>query len=443
MKLRTMALHSAWIAATCGMAQMACASGYQLDIQSVRAQGSANAGSAEAADPSTLFYNPAGLTRLEGTQLALGAITVAPHSEFSSSTATRNDILGNSASVSPTDNGGSFAKTAVIPHFYLSNQINGDITVGVGVFAPFGSKIKYDDDFAGRYYGRTIDLKTIAINPSLALKLSERHSIGFGLTAQYLDAILEKNLSFSAAEPDTQTHVAGHDWGYGFNLGYLFTPSENTRIGLAYRSFIKNRLKGSVQFSVPNTPTAQFIKSTGALGNGNSSVDLTTPETVTLNGYHQLNSRWAIMGDITWSRQDRFQTLEIDIPTAQDPNRKLSYKLGWRNSWRASVGASYKLDDRWTLRGGYMYDQTPVSDARYAQPLLPDASRQMFSLGASYRIDARNTLDLAYSYLKLKDAAIDRSANNYDGSSSDNPGTLQGSYHTHAQLFGIGYTHKF
>lgn len=90
-----------------------------------------------------------------------------------------------------------------------------------------------------------------------------------------------------------------------------------------------------------------------------------------------------------------------------------------------------------------MYDQTPVSDARYAQPLLPDASRQMFSLGASYRIDARNTLDLAYSYLKLKDAAIDRSANNYDGSSSDNPGTLQGSYHTYAQLFGIGYTHTF
>lgn len=443
MSKRTMARHALLAAAAYGAAQTAWAAGYQLELQSIRAQGSSNAGSAEAADPSAIFYNPAGLTQLDGSQLTIGADMVVPHSAFSASSATRNDIFGNSAPVSPAGGGGRYAKTAAVPHFYLSHRLNEQLTAGVGVYAPFGAKIKYDDDFAGRYYGSAIDMVSIAINPSIAFKLSEQHSIGFGVTAQYMDAVLEKKLGFIASEPDSKIRVSADDWGYGFNLGYLFTPNPGTRIGVAYRSFIKQNLRGDARYSVAATPVSQLVKSTGALDDSDSLVDLTTPETVTLHGYHQLDSRWAVMGDVTWSRQSRFQSLVIEMPTAQDPDRKATDKLEWKNSWRASVGASYRLDEQWTLRGGYMYDQTPVSDSRYAQPLMPDSDRQMLSLGASYRLDARNTLDFAYSHLRFKDAAIDRSANNYDGSSTDRPGTLHGRYRSHANLLGIGFTHKF
>ncbi|TCP14776.1 long-chain fatty acid transport protein [Crenobacter luteus] len=443
MSKRTMARHAILAAAAYGAAQAAWAAGYQLELQSIRAQGSSNAGSAEAADPSAIFYNPAGLTQLDSSQLTVGADIVVPHSAFSGSAATRNDIFGNSAPVSPAGGGGRYAKTAVAPHFYLAHRLNEQLTAGVGVYAPFGAKIKYDDDFAGRYYGSAIDLKSIAINPSIALKLSEQHSIGFGVTAQYMDAVLEKKLSFVSSEPDSRIRVTGDDWGYGFNLGYLFTPTSDTRIGVAYRSFIKHTLRGNARYSVPGTPVSQLVKGTGALDDSDSSVDLTTPETLTLHAYQQLDSRWAIMGDVTWSRHSRFQSLVIEMPTAQDPDRKATDKLEWKNSWRASLGASYRLDGQWTLRGGYMYDHSPVSDSRYAQPLMPDSDRQMLSLGASYRIDEHNTVDVAYSYLKFKEAAIDRSANNYDGSSTDRPGTLHGRYRSHANLLGIGLTHKF
>jgi long-chain fatty acid transport protein len=437
-----MARHAVLAAVAYGVTQTAWAAGYLLELQSIRAQGSSNAGSAEAADPSTIHFNPAGLTLLEGSLLTAGADLVIPHSTFSG-TATRNDIFGNSTQVIPASGGGRYAKAAAVPHFYLSHRISEQVTAGIAVNAPVGSKIKYDDDFAGRYYGRSIDLKSMAINPSLGFKLSEHHRIGVGVTAQYMDAVLEKRLSFVSSEPDSTIRVSADDWGYGFNFGYLFTPAPETRIGVAYRSFIEHKLRGRARYSVPGTPVSQLVKSAGALDDSASSVDLTTPETVTFHGYHQLNSRWAIMGDVTWSRHSRFQSLVINMPTEQNPDRKATDKLEWRDSWRSSVGASYQLDGQWTLRGGYMYDHSPVSDYRYAQPLMPDSDRQMFSLGASYRIDSHNTVDFAYSYLKFNDTAIDRTANNYDGSSNDRPGTLHGNYRSYANLLGIGFTHKF
>ena len=467
MKRSKIAVHTLLAAAACGTGQAAWASGYQFDVQSVRAQGSSNAGTAEAADPSTIFYNPAGLTRLNGTQMTLGATAVDPHSTFSFSSATN----GSGQSAFPADNGGNYAKRAAIPHGYLSHQVNDQLTVGIGLFVPYGSKIGYDDNFVGRYYGSAVDFKSLDINPSLGFKLNEHHSFGFGVSAQYLDVKLSKSQDLSpvafgtclagggdpatcqgaatayANQPDAKVHISGIDWGYGFNLGYLFTPSDGTRIGLAYRSFITQKLHGSAQFEVPgNLPGGSASPLNGgihtALSNSGASIAVTTPESISLNAYHELDTRWAVMGDITWNRHDRLQAIEIDMPTAQIPDRKVTQKTAWQNSWRASVGASFKLDEQWTLRGGYMYDQSPVSNSRYALTVLPDASRQLYSLGASYRIDSHNTIDLGYSYIKLKQASINKTDDDYD-SSNGSPGMLNGSYHTHVNLFGIGYTHKF
>ncbi|MDH2431798.1 outer membrane protein transport protein [Pokkaliibacter sp. MBI-7] len=443
------------------------AAGYQFDVQSVKAQGSANANAAEAADPATIFYNPAGLTLLEGTQVMFGGTAVDPHSTFHYDTVT----TGSGQPASPTDGGGSFAKKAAIPHGYLSSKINDQLTLGLGVFVPFGAKIGYDDHFAGRYYGESIDFKSLAINPSLGYKINEQNSVGIGVSAQYLNVKLGNSVDTMsvaygsclagggtaalcsaaaagyAGQPDIQAHVTGSDWGYGFNLGYLFTPSAQTRIGLAYRSHIAQKLEGRASYRVSDTlpgGTASALNAgiNTAMADSRSTTYVTTPETVSLNAYHQLNAQWSIMGDLTWNRQSRMQQVQINMPTAQIPDRKITYKSAWHNSWRASLGASYQLDPQWTLRGGYMYDQTPVSAASYAMTILPDATRQLFSVGASYRIDAHNTLDLAYSYLKLREAAVNRSDDDYD-SSNGSPGTLQGSYHTHMNLFGLGYVHQF
>lgn len=456
------------LAATCSTVSIAWASGYQFEVQSVRAQGSSNAGSAEAADPSTIFYNPAGLTQLDGSQLVLGGTFVDPHSTFSYSTATN----GSNLPVSPASTGGNYAAQAVIPHFYLSHQVNERLVVGIGAFVPFGAKIEYDKDFAGRYYGRTIDFKTAAINPSLGFKLNEHHRIGFGVSAQYLDITLEKSQDLAPVAygvcmqgggtqndctnaasayiglPDAEGKVVTEsDWKYGFNLGYQFTPSEDTRIGLAYRSSINHKSDATNRFTVPeNLPGGAASPINAgihiALADGKSTANIKTPETISLNGYHQLNNRWAIMGDWTWSKHSRLQVIEIKMPTEQMPDRKISYKTAWNNSWRASIGASYQLGEKLTLRGGYMYDQTPVSNSSYALTILPDADRQMLSIGTSYRINKHHNIELAYSYLKFKDATIHQTDDDYD-SSNGSPGTLIGTYRTDVNLFGLSYLYKF
>ena len=69
------------------MAQAAWASGYHFGTQSVSSQATANSSAAEAADPSTLFYNPAGLTKLEGTQATVNVNLVAPSVKYSGASA--------------------------------------------------------------------------------------------------------------------------------------------------------------------------------------------------------------------------------------------------------------------------------------------------------------------------------------------------------------------
>ena len=397
----------------------------------------------------------------------MGGTAVDVHSTFNLISATNS----NGQSVYPADTGGTYAKNAVIPHGYLSHQINDQLTFGLGLFVPYGSKISYDDNFVGRYYGSGVDFKSLNINPSLGFKLNERHRFGVGLSAQYLDIGLNQSQNLPAVAygtclagggppnicqgvasayanvADAKVNISGTNWGFGFNLGYMFTPNEGTHIGLAYRSFINQTLHGTAQFTIPSnlpggatSPINAGIQT--ALANGNASNPLTTPESVTLDVYHELNTRWAIMADMTWTRNDRLQNIVINMPTAQIPNRQVTQTTAWQNSWRTSIGTSFKVNEQWTMRSGYMYDQSPVADPKYALTVLPDASRQMASFGTSYQIDPRNTFDLAYSYIKLKPASINRTDDDYNNNNGS-PGTLTGSYHTHVNLFGIGYSHKF
>ncbi|QEL55645.1 OmpP1/FadL family transporter [Chromobacterium paludis] len=465
MRKRSCALLAAMAAS--GIGQSAWASGYQFDVQSVRAQGSANASSAEAADPSTIFYNPAGLTWLSGTQLTLGATAVDPHSHFSSRAGNTADGLA----IAPADAGGSYAKQAAIPHGYLSHQINDKLTLGLGLFVPYGAKISYDDNFIGRYYGNHVDFKSLNINPSLGFRLSDRQSVGLGLSAQYLDMELGKNqdlasLAYGLCQssgngaatcqagaaaytglPDARVRVTGSNWSYGFNAGYLFANEDGTHIGLAYRSRIRQTLHGDARFTLPDALPGGAASPVNAglctaLADGKASIDVTTPESLSLSLFRPMTPRWSLMGDLSWIRHDHLQDVEIDMPTALLPDRKIVYQTAWRNSWRASLGADFLLNSRWTLRAGYMYDQSPTTGANYALTVLPDANRQMYSLGASYRLTARDTVDLAYSYLKLQEAPVNRTDDDYLANNGT-PGTLTGQYHTHVNLLGLGLTHRF
>ncbi|MBP4051272.1 transporter [Chromobacterium violaceum] len=493
MKLKHLSLSVMIMGTALGLAStQAAASGYQFGSQSVSGQGTAHANGAEANDPSTIFTNPAGLSRLDGTQLVIGGTLVVPHSEYTDN-GSRN-VLGQ-----PTGggNGGTFAPKAVAaPTFYLSHKINDKITAGIGMYVPYGAKLDYGFDWAGRYALKSVNLQSLNINPSISFKLDERHSFGFGVSAQYMDATLEqmadatsglalkKAASGGLTGPfgpggaivtltnpaqiaavmkaggvggDGLAHVEGNDWGFGWNIGYMFQLNENTRFGLAYRSSVKqslsgsstwtfNNVKGNVTVNGVTIPAALAAKS--AHPNASASVDVTTPETVSANFFHQLNPKVALMADATWVRNSRLQQIDIKQSTVNGtPQGDLVLHQNWKDTWRLSFGSNYQLNDAWMLRGGVAWEQSPVQSDDQRHPALPDSDRLWLSLGANYKINKQSSIDLAYSFIDFKNAnvnytdACDPTGKN--GTCTGNGGTVKGSYKTYLQLIGVQYNYRF
>ena len=257
-------------AALSTLSAAAGASGYRFGSQSVAAQGTADANAAEAADASTLFYNPAGMSRLQGRQASAGVTVVVPHSTYNDAGSTGFTGAGTRGTAA-----GDYAPSAVAaPSLYYTQQLDARWTAGIGLFVPYGTKLNYNEGWSGRYALTNIKLEAITLNPSVAFKLNERHAFGFGVSAEHMKAELGQavdvpgtvralagtpnsaalirqivalggNPAALATVRDGRGENDGKDWGFGFNVGYLFQLDSDTRFGIAYRSSISHKLKGS------------------------------------------------------------------------------------------------------------------------------------------------------------------------------------------------------
>lgn len=420
-----------------GTAGTASASGFALIEQSAGGLGNAFAGGAASAeDASTIFFNPAGLTRLTGTQFVFGGHVIRPKVEFQDQGST--DIMG-----APLrgGEGGDAGDPALVPILYMAHALNERVRVGLGINAPFGLVTDYDADWKGRYQGVTSDVKTININPALAFKMNETLSLGVGVNLQYIEAELSNavdfgTICFGALGPagctaagltpqnaDGFARVEGDDWSWGFNAGLLLQPNENTRFGLAYRSHVEHTLEGTADFSnVPGPLTmggAVFVD-TGA------SAGITLPESVSLSAFRQIDPRWAIMGDVTWTRWSRFEELRIEFDSAQPDSVTVE---DWRDIMRYSIGVNYAYSPTWTLRAGLAYDEAPVRNASLRTPRIPDGERYWLAFGLGYRLNKDVRLDVSYAHLFVPDQDI-----NHVGSTGD---TLTGEYELAVDILGI------
>ncbi len=362
--------------ALAGMTSLTQAAGFALVEQNASGLGNAYAGQAASAqDASTIFFNPAGMTLLPDRQVVMAGHLIKPQEEFNGS----SNIGGG--------DGGDAGGLAFVPNAYLAYRLTPDIHVGLGMNAPFGLKTEYDSLWAGRTQGIKSELKTINLNPSIAWKANKSLSLGAGLSIQYAKATLTNQAGVLGP-----LEVEGDDIGWGFNLGALWKLSDTTRLGIAYRSEVDQKLKGNATFSA--TPAA----------NGPIMANLTLPDSASLSLGHQLNPRVELLADVTWTGWSDFQELRIV--------RASGAVLGvttenWSDSYRYSVGANYRMNNKVTLRGGVAYDETPVSDV-YRTVRIPDESRTWLAFGAQYRLSNKTSLDFGYAHLFVKDARVDK-----------------------------------
>jgi len=363
------------------------ASGFSLIEQSASGQGLSYAGAAaNAEDASVMWFNAAALTKIEGSQAIGGIHLIVPQSDFTNSGSVPGGV---------DDNG---ATNGVVPNLYWKGDYNG-YALGFGINAPFGQKIDYADDWAGRYQALETDLKSVNINANIARQINDQVSIGFGLNAQYVNLNMSQ---FYKAAPNLTAKIEADSWGYGYNLGLLANLTEQTVLGLSYRSEITHNAKGSGEF--------EGVATVGA------SSDVTLPASAMLSLSHQANDKITVLADATWTGWKAYDELVIEFDSLF-PDSETNQEF--KDSMRYSLGMMYDLNDQWTLRTGVALDETPVPDAEARSPRTPDSNRTWLSAGFNYKLNSAMSIDMGYTHIIGDKADINR---------NDGTTLLKGSY---------------
>lgn len=348
------------------------AAGFQLSEQSAIQMGRAMAGAGVVGDDlSAVHYNPAGMTLLSGTRMQATGTWVAVNLDYES----------HDGSV--TENGR--LKGQIIPAGFLTHQINDSLWAGLGLTVPYGMGTEYGEDWEGRERGTESMILTFDINPNLAWKVNDKLSVGGDISLQYAKAELGMGMG------PMQANVKGDSWAWGWNVGLMFQPVETVRLGLAYRSHIAHNAEGHTDVKSPLNLTSDM------------KVRIKTPDTVTLSATWEATDALRLSGTARWSKWSNFRTLDVQnldfngTPYAKFAN--VPVENNWDDTWFFSVGADYKLNGQWTVRGGVAYDQGPVEN-QYRMAVIPDTDRVWFSGGASYKYTDNLTFDFGATYIK-------------------------------------------
>lgn len=405
--------------------QVTEAAGFALSEQSGSGLGNAFAGAAAVAeDASTIFFNPAGMTYLEGRQIvgAVNLINVRGNFDNQGSQAARNPSLNGE--------GGNLGSFAAIPNLYYKQDINDQLKIGLGIGSPFGLKTEYDNNWIGRFQAIKSELKTVNINPSLAWKLNDQWSLGFGVSAMWAQAELTSAVNLGAAESSIKTK--GDDWGFGYNLGAIYQVTPDTRLGLAFRSKVDQHLKGEARspFTLANASPSSTL-------NTDITADLSLPETLSLSSFSRLDDRWELLTDITWTRWSRFKALSIMRDNGSNTAIGTTQEH-WNNTLRYSVGLNYHYSDTLKLKAGIAYDQEAI-DKQHRTPRIPGNDRIWLSLGASWQYSHETKLDVGYAHLFIQEASI------YDDQRALTPsrGLVAGQYTGCADILSLQLNHQF
>ncbi|KPN17151.1 hypothetical protein AO715_03475 [Xanthomonas sp. Mitacek01] len=432
------------IAAALAFAGQAQAAGFQLKENSVKSMGSAFAGTAaKTGDSSVVTNNPAVMTQFEGTTVQADLTVIDLNYEFKGS---GQDALGRPLTGS---NGGNAGDVTPIPALSVVHKLDNGVALGAMVSAPFGLKTEYDAGWVGRYAAQTSDVKIVDLTLSGAVDLGDRFSVGIGVIASRADVTLSKAVDFGSllfANPATRplpfarpqaadglAEVQGDDNGFGWLVGAHFRPTDNVSIGVSYRSEIDYELSGTADWTVPDNARAVFNSSPTTRPlflDGPVTADLTTPSILNIGATWQVND--ALMLSATYAETGWSSLREVRIQF-DNPDPDSVEPFEWKDTYFAAVGAEFKLNDSWKLRGGVAYDETPTS-LEHRTPRLPDANRIFYSVGATWAMSDAFDVNFAYTRIEPRDPKIDTTS----GGSR-----VAGDFDGNANLFGVSAQYRF
>ena len=424
------------------------AAGYAIREQSAAGQGSSYAGmTAGEGGVSAMFFNPAALALVDKPTIEQDLTLIIPDAKVSGASA--STVLGTPVpgQASPSD---AYPDIGV-PAFYGAYPIDDQWHLGLSLNAPFGLGTKYDEDWAGRYHAVKSKLFSITGTPTLSWQPKPWLSLGAGLAVQYIHAELTNAVDFGtigaivqsrAGRPlpvavapgsqDGKAKVEGDDVGVGVALGVIAEPIDGTRLGLSYRSQIRHGIDGDATFDLGTSGVGAIVAAaTGQFQDTGARASLTTPTMVSFGASQKVGEKWTLLGELAWTDWSQFNELRVQFDNPAQADSVTTED--WKDTWFASLGAAYRLNDQWTFRTGAAYDQSPVRDEERG-PRIPDGDRYWLSAGASWSPWPDWTFDLGYSHIFIQDGDVRLSAG---GVGNATRGNLQAAYESHIDIVAV------
>ncbi len=398
-------------------------------------------GAAIAAEASTVFTNPAGMTRLTGSEAAYGFTLFLTDIGF--------EDRGTTASTpappaGPTRLGGGDGGTpfepAVVPTAFIAAPIlDGDLWIGLGLTSPFGLALRYKSDWFGRYDTIKSRLVVADIAPSVAWRVADWLSVGGGIDVQYANATLSNAIPDTlqpggpTVATDGLSELEGDDWSVGYNVGVLLEPLPGTRLGVHYRAPISHDLKGKSRIS---GLTGALAAANGSFA-GTAGLDL--PGFLTVGIAHELTPHLTLLGEAQWFDWSRFEDIRIrfddgmpDVVIAQD----------YADSYAVSIGFEYAFAEAWTARAGVRYDATPTVD-RFRSASVPDADSFAVGFGLSYRLLDALVVDVAYYHARWQAIEIDLDRGFFAGTAAAGVVNTRAEAESRSHILGLNLRYRF
>jgi len=364
---------------------------YELGTPDV---GAAAAGwAARAQDAATVFTNPAGMTRLEKSELLVGVQPLYLHAEFSpDANTTTSGSDGDASTWLPA--GG----------LYYVHNLMPKLKIGVSAVGYFGLGLAYENDWVGRYYVQEIKLQALGIQPAVAYRVTDWLSLGAGVVALY--GVLEEKVAVNNIglnQPDGKLKIEDSDWTYQVNLGVLVEPRMGTRFGLTYLSEGDLEFKDNPNFSNLGPGLEAALRAKGLL-DADINVEFNMPQALMLSAYHELTDRLALMGNLGW--QDWSEFGKVGVAVTSEDTSSLTIDRNYKDTWHVAAGAQYRVAQPWLLTAGVAYDSSMVDD-KDRTPDLPLGEMWRFGLGARYDWSQKLALGVGYTFLWSGDLDMD------------------------------------
>jgi long-chain fatty acid transport protein len=359
-------------------------------------------------DAANIAYNPASITKVRGEAFKQSAVYISPHGKY-----TAYDATGK-----PIDEGKNVVHAGWAPGNYYVKQLNDKDWIGVGLFSRFGMISEFERDSAVASNAFFSRLNGASLTPTYARKFDNKWSAAVGAEVNYVGLELQKNSQIPFMG-DAATQTKGESWALGWNAAANYAFDSKNEIGLVYRSKVTHSMEADFKAYMVN---GMSIKR-DAYGK------VTLPDSWAIGYNHKFDDRTRVELNGTYTKWSTYDALNIDI----EGLGTIASPKNWSNGWRYALGVEHKLSDKYTIMGGYAYDESviPFDGADF---IVPTGARRTYSLGFQYH-DKKQTLAMTLGFIDIDGLSI-------KGHMGDTYDTAR-SHDNYAKVVGISYQRNF